>query len=270
MLSRFGLAMTVAAGLCFAGSQAMAQDATDYTRDEQKCEGFMGKTLAKEVKGISKCVNRCLKAQRKESVPDYASCLMLAPSDPCITDALRGPRAKAAVTIGKKCDPALGKDCPDCFSTSSVANGPISCSNGSPMPERIQTLALGTGLTFYCLEASNMTPTTDEAKCEDTAVKEAVKYVASINKCTDKCTKRIIAGKIADDACAPANGATGIAPSDPAALACIVKATDKFSQKLDQTCAGIKPSCYPADLNDLVGIVFGTVQHEGQFVFCGG
>ena len=39
--------MTVAAGLCFVGSQAMAQDATDYTKDEQKCEASMGKSLSK-------------------------------------------------------------------------------------------------------------------------------------------------------------------------------------------------------------------------------
>jgi hypothetical protein len=269
MLSRFGLAMTVAAGLCFAGSHAMAQDANEYTRDEQRCEGAMGKALAKEVKGISKCVNRCLKGQRAELVPDYASCLMLPPTDPCITDALRGPGAKAALKIGKKCDPALGKDCPACFSTSSVPLGPISCSDGSPMPERTQTLALGTGLTFYCLEASNMTPTTDEAKCEDTAVKEAVKYVAAITKCTDKCTKNIIAGKIASDACAPANGAPGIIPSDPAAFACIMKATDKFSLNIGQKCTGDGvPSCYPAVL-DLWQTVLGTVQDVGQFVFCG-
>ena len=41
MLRKFVLAMTFAAGLCFVGSHAMAQDATDYTKDEQKCEASM-------------------------------------------------------------------------------------------------------------------------------------------------------------------------------------------------------------------------------------
>ena len=144
MLRKFGLAMTVAAGLCFVGSHAMAQDAADYTKDEQKCEGAMGKALGKEIQSISKCASKCMKAQRAAAVPDYSTCLSLAPTDPCITDAVKGPKAKAIVSIGKKCDPGLGKDCPFCFPNSDVPLGPISCSTGQPMPDRTQDLTLAT------------------------------------------------------------------------------------------------------------------------------
>ena len=112
MLRKFVLALTVAAGLCFVGSQAMAQDATDYTKDEQKCEASMGKSLSKEVQRISKCVAKCLKAQRAAAVPDYSTCLALTPTDPCITDLTKGPKAKAQVSIGKKCDPGPGQGLP--------------------------------------------------------------------------------------------------------------------------------------------------------------
>ena len=119
MLRKFGLAMTIAAGLCFVGSHAMAADADDYTKDEQKCEGAMAKALAKEIQSIKKCVSKCVKAQRAAAVPDYSTCLALSPTDPCITDPTKGPKAKAQVSIGKKCDTALGKDCPACFPASS-------------------------------------------------------------------------------------------------------------------------------------------------------
>ena len=270
MLRKFGLAVTMAAGLCFVGSHAMAQDAADYTKDEQKCEGAMGKALGKEVKGISTCVSKCIKAQRKAVAPDYSTCLSLAPTDPCIVDAVKGPKAKAIVSIGKKCDPGLGKDCPFCFPNSTVPLGPISCSTGQPMPNRTQDLSLATGLSFYCVEAGAMTPTPEQAKCEDTAVKEAVKYVGKLTKCTDKCTKNAQAGKIAYDACAPANGAPGTTPSDVATQECIVKATDKFADKINGVCFGAaKPACYPADPTDLVSLTFTIVQNEGQYIFCG-
>ena len=134
MLNRnYGLAVLAAGALCLVSSPAMSQDAGEYTKDEQKCEGAMGKALGKEVTSISKCVNKCLKAQRKAVAPDYSTCLSLSPTDPCITGPggdPTGPKAKAKVSIGKKCDPALDKDCPVCFPDSIVPFGPISCSTG--------------------------------------------------------------------------------------------------------------------------------------------
>ena len=270
MLRRFVLAMTVAAGLCFVGSHAMAQDATDYTKGEQKCEASMGKSLSKEVQRISNCVAMCLKAQRAAAVPDYSTCLALPPTDPCITDLTKGPKAKAQVSIGKKCDPGLGKDCPACFPASTVPLGPISCSTGQPMPDRTEGLTLATGQTFYCIEAGALTPTPEEAKCEDRATKEAVKFVGALTKCTDKCTKNAQAGKIAYDACAPANGAPGVTPNDPDTQDCIGKAFDKFADKINAVCFGAAlPACYPADPLDLLGLTFTIVQNVGQYVFCG-
>lgn len=276
MLNRnYGLAMLAAGALCLVSSRAMSQDAADYTKEEQKCEGSMGKALGKQVKSISTCVNKCLKTQRKAVAPDYGSCLSLSPTDPCITgpggDPTKAPQAKAEVSIGKQCNPALGKDCPFCFPNSSVPGGPISCVTGEPMPNRTQGLSLATGLSFYCVEAGDNTPTPEQAKCEDTAVKEAVKLVTSLNKCTDKCTKGIIAGKIAFADCAPANGAGGTTPNDPDAQLCIAKALTKMQEKVDGVCTGAaNPSCYPSTPGDDLGnLVFGIVQNEGQYIYCG-
>ena len=145
----------------------------------------------------------------------------------------KGPKAKAQVSIGKKCDPGLGKDCPACFPASTVPLGPISCSTGQPMPDRTEGLTLATGQSFYCIEAGALTPTPEEAKCEDRATKEAVKFVGALTKCTDKCTKNAQAGNIAYDACARANGAPGVTPNDPDTLDCIVKGFDKFAEKIN-------------------------------------
>ena len=238
-----------AGALCLVASPAMSQDASDYTKDEQKCEGAMGKALGKEVQCISKCVSKCLKAQRKAVSPDYSSCLSLSPTDPCIVAPggdSRAPKAKAEVAIGKKCDPALGKDCPFCFPNSSVPSGPISCSTGQPMPNRTQGLTLATGLSFYCVEAGATTPTPEEAKCEDTAVKEAIKFVDVAQQVHRQVHEGHQKGTIAATDCAPANGAPGTTPNDPDAQACIAKALTKMQDKVNGVCVGAaNPSCYP-------------------------
>ena len=276
MLNRnYGLAMLAAGALCLVASPAMAQDASDYTKDEQKCEGAMGKALGKQVQGISKCVSKCLKAQRAAVAPDYSTCLSLSPTDPCIVapngDPTKAPIAKAQVSIGKKCDPALGKDCPFCFPNSAVPLGPISCSTGQPMPDRTQGLSLATGLSFYCDRGRRHDPDPEEAKCEDTAAKEAVKFVDVPQQVHRQVHEGHQKGEIAYTDCAPANGAPGTTPNDPDAQACITKALTKMQEKVNGVCIGAaKPACYPATPgDDLVNLVFGIVQNEGQYIFCG-
>ena len=117
-----------------------------------------------------------------------------------------------------------------------------------------------------------MTPTAAEAKCEDTAIKEAVKFVKSLSKCTDKCTKTAQKGDIAYGACAPANGAAGtgvcltgqttgqavtsmptapVAGSAPVSRAIPDKSASRrrrtsSSDKMNGACFGAaKPACYP-------------------------
>jgi hypothetical protein len=41
------------------------------------------------------------RTQRKAVAPDYSTCLSLSPTDPCIVDPVKGPKAKAQVSIGK-------------------------------------------------------------------------------------------------------------------------------------------------------------------------
>ena len=103
-------------------------------------------------------------------------------------------------------------------------------------------------------------------------MKEAVKLVESLNKCTDKCTKGIIKGTIAPADCAPANGAGGTTPNDPDAQECIAKALTKMQDKINGVCIGAaNPSCYPSTPgDDFATLVFGIVQNEGQYIYCGG
>ena len=133
------------------------------------------------------------------------------------------------------------------------------------MPDRTEGLTLATGQSFYCIEAGALTPTPEEAKCEDKATKEAVKFVGALTKCTDKCTKNAQAGNIPYDACAPANGAPGVTPNDPDTLDCIGKAFDKFAEKINGACFGAAlPACYPADPLDLLALTFSIVQNVGH------
>ena len=99
------------------------------------------------------------------------------------------------------------------------------------MPDRTEGLTLATSLSFYCVEAGAGTPTAVEAKCEDTSIKEAVKFVQSLGKCTDKCTKSAQKGDIAYSACAPANGAAGTG-------VCLNGTNDGTSCSVDGDCTG--------------------------------
>jgi hypothetical protein len=182
MLKRFGIVAAVAAGLCLSGTQAMAQ----FTKDELKCESGTAKALGKQVSAQSTCTSKCIVAQRKTTGP-YGPCFDET-TLPCIIDPVKGPAAKASASIGKACV----KDCPECYNAQNAAL----CTNGTPLVQTTTALVDTQGPLVYCIEAAAGTPTKDEAKCEDTTVKTLVKYVASINKCYDKCVKDSQAGKL--------------------------------------------------------------------------
>lgn len=267
MVRKFGMAVMVAAGLCFVGSQAMAQDANDFTKDENKCESGAGKALGKQVGAQSKCVDKCVKAQRKLGLSaDYSSCLSLAPTDPCITDPLKGSAAKAQASIVKGCT----KDCPACYSGTE-------CTNGQPFVSTTQSLVATQGGLVYCVESNgglnNGVPDKAQAKCEDDTAKNLVKWVGTINKCYGKCTKDAQAAKIPYNACAPALGAGAPPPTDLKLLDCLSKGALKTASAIDKSCSTIPAGCYnaPMGLNGTqwTALVKSLVDGQTPAIACG-
>jgi hypothetical protein len=242
MIKRFAVVAVVAAGVCFTASQAMAV----FDKNTQKCESTVGKESSKQVDKQVKCVNKCLKAERKlgMGVADFSGCLASPPTDPCITDPVKGPAAKASAKIGKIC--GKGPEyCPDCYQDGT----PISCADGQPQVDTNTTLTATQGPAVFCIEynvgAYDGVPTKEEAKCEDTAAKELSKLVKGINKCYDKCDKNALNGKIPFDACAPTLGATPPL-TDQATIDCLTKISTKEAEKIDKKCGdvGASPACW--------------------------
>ena len=262
MIRRFGMAVAVAAGLCFAGTQAMAQDSADFTKDELKCESGTAKALGKQVAAQSKCTDKCIKTQRKVGGP-YTACfdeLTL----PCIIDPLKGPAAKASASIGKACL----KDCPACYAAQSATL----CTDGQPLVATTTSLVDTQGPLVYCVEAGGNTPTKEEGKCEDTTVKSLVKQVAGINKCYDKCVKDSQAGKLPAGSCAPALGAGAPPPAFADTVECLAKVFTKTQASIDKACvpAVSRPACYGAtDGNAWATLVQGLVWTQVDDISCG-
>jgi hypothetical protein len=245
----------VAAGLCLSGTQAMAQ----FTKDELKCESGTAKALGKQVSAQSKCTDKCIKSQRKTSGP-YTACFDET-TLPCIIDPLKGPAAKASASIGKAC----AKDCPECYPAGQ-------CTNGQPLVAITTALVDTQGPLVYCTEAGGGTPTKEEAKCEDSTVKALVKFVASINKCYDKCVKDTQAGKLPAGVCAPALGAGAPPPTEAKTLACLAKAYTSTQASIDKACvpALSKPACYGAqDGNGWALLVQTLVSSQVDDISCG-
>jgi hypothetical protein len=240
-------------GLCVVASSTFAQfpPPPGVTKDEVKCESGAGKALSKFVGSKSKCVQKCLAAQRKAVTPDYSVCQPLAYTDPatntCIFDPLKGAEAKARAAIVKGCL----KDCPDGASCSSYKGAAGACATGNPFVNQVETNLDLFGPQVYCLESGNrlpnpsvapVTPTKEEAKCEDGLAKALGKFVGAKSKCYDKCNQNAFKGKIdaSTDPCAPP-------ASDPATQTCIGLAESKAVLALNKACftaPAVAPSCY--------------------------
>ena len=251
------LALTAAGALQLA-TVAHAQ-LPGVTKDEFKCESLTGKSLSKFVGSKSKCVQKCLTTARKTSGP-YTGCF--APyTDPatnaCITAPLKGAESKARASIVKACTP----DCPECYA-------PTVCSTGEPLVSSTETQLDGFGLLVYCKEAGASTPSSAEAKCEDTVGKTLVKFVGSKSKCYDKCNKNMFAGKIPPGSCDPPT------PTDVATQGCIALAESKAAAGIDKLCsaAGANPSCYGTSLDsgaEWVAVAESAVDAQTPVVACG-
>jgi len=200
-------------------------------KDELKCEAGTSKSLADFVKAKGKCVQKCVDDRRKAGGP-YTECS--APyggaTATCIQDAKKGAEPKARASIEKAC----AKDCPDCYD----AGG--NCPDGAHFVADVEGNVDATGPLVYCLEAAGMTPSKDQAKCEDTVAKSLVKFTGSKSKCYDKCVDKEFKGKI------PAGSCTAGSPSDSDTQQCIEKAEGKTAEGIDKVCekSDAKPSCY--------------------------
>jgi hypothetical protein len=243
-----GIAVAVAFGLGVGASPAIAQNTMPLaTKDPLKCQTGASKAAAKFVTAKAKCGMKCLATQRKADTPDYSGCQPPGYTDPdtnfCIFDAAKGAEPKARASIGKGCDPALGKECPACFTDDSPSN----CPNG----EEIVNFAEGqvdlAGPEIFCLEAQGITPTKEQAKCEDGVAKALTKYVGAFGQAVAKCVTGEFNGKNP-----PGPGGcdfSGTPPTVPDLKT--QEALDKVQAKaiasIDKLCVLVpgNPPCYP-------------------------
>ena len=91
-----------------------------------------------------------------------------------------GRRAKPRTSIAKACK----KECPACY----AAGG--NCPDGANFVAAVEDDVDGTGGLVYCLEATGMTPTKPQAKCEDGVAKSLIKSTGSKSKCYDTCVEK--------------------------------------------------------------------------------
>ena len=271
----FGKAATVAAGVCLLVTSASAQ-----SKDVQKCETSVGSVLSKFVGSKGKCFSKCISTARKTSGP-YAGCLPPY-ADPttnaCITGSLKGAEAKAGAGIAKAC--AAAASCPACY----VSNPPgatrcTDASGGNPWVQETESnidapFGPGTGFPnlIYCKEAANVTPTKDEAKCEDGVQKALVKFVGSKSKCYSKCNSTALKpGGPGRGVCQPPT------PLDPKTAACIMDpskgAEAKAKAAIVKACTVATPSCYSGGAtgaaNSFVAAVEGQIDNTTPKVACG-
>lgn len=259
------LGVAVALGLGLAGAPALAQTTPD-NKDALKCQTGQSKTTAKFVGAKAKCAMKCLATQRKAAVPDYTGCQPPGYTDPatnaCINDPVKGAEAKALAGIGKGCV----KDCPDCYAD----DAPSNCPNGAGFVANAETQVDAVGPLAFCLEAAGITPTKEQAKCEDTVAKSLVKYVGSFGKAVSKCITSEFNGKIPAGSCT----FSGTTVTDAKTQAALDKAQAKAIASIDKLCVTIpgNPPCYGPTLDsgqEWTDLVEGLLAGNSPATFCG-
>jgi hypothetical protein len=241
MVGWFGRAAIAAAGLCLLATSVLAQ----ASKDVQKCESTTGSTLSKFTGSKSKCISKCIVTARKTSGP-YAGCFFPyadANEKSCIAGTLKGAEWKAGAGIAKAC----AASCPTCYSQAQ-------CTEATGFNPWVQTTEahfdepfgpdLGFPNIIWCEESFNgMTPTKDEAKCEDGVDKALVKFVNAKNKCYAKCVStNSKPGGPGRGVCMPPN------PADPTVNTCIKDpakgAEAKAIAAINTACPAASSSCY--------------------------
>jgi hypothetical protein len=201
---------------------------------------------------------KCLNKARKTSGP-YTGCKPPDFTDPetnaCIFDPEKGVEAKASTKMAKGC---VG-DCPNCYVDVSPCDGVI-------LVEAVEQIVDSIGLQVYCREANDMSPTPQEAKCEDTVAKSLTKYLVAKAKCYQKCIESEFKGKI------PANGCAAPSPGDLATQEFVVKARSKVVDSIDKVCVTVpgNPPCYSGKTGaDWAALGDTGVDGAAPAIFCG-
>lgn len=260
-----GIALAAGA-LCFVASPVFAQVAPG-TKGELKCETGQSKTTGKFVAAKAKCAMKCLSTARKTMGP-YTDCTPPygGATATCISDTTTGKGAeqKAVAGITKGCT----SECPACYAD----NTPSDCPGGVGFVATAETNVDVVGPAVFCLENSGMTPTKEQAKCEDGVAKALVKYVGSFGNAVSKCVTNAFNGKIGPNDCV----FSGMPPTvpDPATQAAIGKAATKTAASIDKVCAnvtGATPPCYTLTSGtQLTNLITGIVAGTSPDSFCGG
>jgi len=268
---RFETAVMAATGICLLATWVPAQ-ITDPTKDEQKCEAGVGKTLPKFVGSKGKCIAKCIATQRKAAVPAYAGCFSPyadTATQTCIGDSLKGAEAKAGAGVAKGCV----KDCPECYSGAECNDG-TKTNPWVVLTEGDIDAPFGPGTGFpdliYCKEKANVTPTKDEGKCEDGVQKALAKFVASKSKCYASCNATNYKNGNGRGFCQPPT------PLDAKANSCVndpVKgAAAKAKAAIIKACP-TAPSCYSGGgtgaANTFVASVETKIDQRTPQVGCG-
>jgi len=254
------------AGVCLIAGSALAQfpPITDPNKDEAKCQKGTATAITKFTGAKLKCIQKCVATGRKTAGP-YGGCFAPGFTNPatntCIFDPVKGAEAKARASIVKSC----ANDCPECY----AMQGPV-CSTGEPTVGDMESQVDPFGNLIFCTEVLGGTPTTAEAKCEDTVAKTFSKFWGAKNKCYQKCQDSMLKGKIAPGSCNPP------LPSDPATASCIfdpVKGAEaKAAAAIDKACQppGIKPACYSTITGSgWVALIESNFDFREGFTHCG-
>jgi hypothetical protein len=252
------MAMAVAVGLTSMISSAMAQS-RPATKDQLKCQTGSAQSLAKFATSKAKCAQKCLNEARKTSGP-YTGCKPPDYTDPdthaCIFDAQKGAEEKARARMAKGCT----ADCPTCYADVSLCDGAL-------LVDAVEQIIDFIGPQVYCLEANDMSPTKQEAKCEDTVAKGLAKFLGVKAKCYQKCVTMEFKGKI------PPNGCAAPSPSDLATQECIMKAETKVAEAIDKVCVTVpgNPPCYSPGMTGAGWAALGETGVDGAApaIFCG-
>lgn len=245
----------LALGWAVTGAPALAQVlGPDFTGDELKCQNGTSTAFAKLVGARAKCLTRCYQGLREGLVPatDCAPPGFGGDTAACVLDAAKGVEAKALATLGKVCV----KDCPECYA------GGDCTANATAVVDVAATVMDSQLVPFiYCGTQAALTPV--QAKCQDSALKQAAKLAGAIAKCTAKCKTAEGAGKVPPGSCGPA-------PLDLATATCIQTAQGKVTAAIDKGCSVERPSCYPGFAGLLfAGLTTAVMDGQNAPTYCG-
>ncbi len=254
-VKKSGMFMFVAAGALVVASTASAMYVMDNA-NEEKCAAGLSKALAKFTGAKAKCVTKCEDGAHKaanplsDCSPPYAGA-----TSACVYDPVKGAEAKAIASAEKGCV----IDCPECY------GGPCNTYIPNRVASTESQLDSFVGLIWCDDSGSGDGLNPAEAKCQDAVAKTLAKFVASKDKCYDKCLANEFKGKIGAYQCLPP-------ATDPATVACINLAEQKAAAGIDKICSVDEPECYVPNFDsgiEWVQIAEAAVDSNITQTYCG-